>query len=230
MLQPAQIHNKQSRRGFLKKSAFALTVLGSHGETAGVTGQDLTPSAMNGGGKSSNKKFIGIQVGAASFVDEGADKVLDIFQERAHVNALMLAVFTYGRGIAGRQIPGQPLPDHGAQEYDTRSFHGGSYAAIHPEFYSETILRDFRAPDFGDFDLLATVVPKAKVRCIKSYCWLEDVYNPRFLDSFEKLAEIDVYGRSTDQACLNHPDIRNFLKSLVEDYVKSHEIDGIMWG
>lgn len=44
-------------------------------------------------------------VGAVSFVDEGTGKVLDVLQERACVNTLCLAVFTYGRGIAGRQIP-----------------------------------------------------------------------------------------------------------------------------
>src|SRR5256885_11407785 len=56
-----------------------------------------------------SSKMIGIQVGAVSFVDEGTEKVLDVLQERARVNTLFLAVFTYGRGIAGRQIPGQPL-------------------------------------------------------------------------------------------------------------------------
>jgi hypothetical protein len=61
------------------------------------------------------KRMIGIQVGAISFLDEGVEQVLDIFQQRAYVNTLFLAVFTYGRGIAGRQVPGQPLPDHGKQ-------------------------------------------------------------------------------------------------------------------
>ncbi len=60
-----------------------------------------------------SSKMIGFQVGAISFVDEGTERVLDVLQERACVNTLFLAVFTYGRGIAGRQIPGQPLPDHG---------------------------------------------------------------------------------------------------------------------
>src|SRR5262249_52777247 len=72
-------------------------------------------------------KMIGIQVGAVSFVDEGVPKVVDIFQQSAYVNTLFIATFTYGRGIAGRQVPGQPLPDHGRQEYDTDTFKGGSY-------------------------------------------------------------------------------------------------------
>jgi hypothetical protein len=40
---------------------------------------------------------IGIQSGAVSFVDEGTEKVLDVFQESA-VNTIFLAMFTYGRG------------------------------------------------------------------------------------------------------------------------------------
>ena len=72
-------------------------------------------------------KMIGIQVGAVSFVDEGVNKVLDVFQQAASVNTLFVATFTYGRGIAGRQVPGQPLPDHGKQKYDTDTFKGGSY-------------------------------------------------------------------------------------------------------
>ena len=58
-------------------------------------------------------KSIGIQVGAVSFVDEGTEPVLDILQERGAVDTIYLTTFTYGRGLAGRQIPGQPFPDHG---------------------------------------------------------------------------------------------------------------------
>src|SRR2546430_5629062 len=50
-------------------------------------------------------RTIGIQVGAVSFLDEGVDPVLDRFQRDANVNALFIATFTYGRGIAGRQVP-----------------------------------------------------------------------------------------------------------------------------
>ena len=73
--------------------------------------------------------MIGIQVGAVSFVAEGTEKLLDDFQQEG-INTLFLATFTYGRGIAGRQVPGQPLPDHGRQVvYDTPThFVGGNYA------------------------------------------------------------------------------------------------------
>src|SRR5215470_14507027 len=109
-------------------------------------------------------RMIGIQVGAVSFVDEGVAAVLDRFQHDAGINTLFIAAFSYGRGIAGRQVPGQPLPDHGKQEYDTDTFKGGSYTRVHPEYYRDTSIRDFRAPDLGDFDVLEAVIPKAKAR------------------------------------------------------------------
>jgi len=59
--------------------------------------------------------MMGIQIGAVSFVDEGTDRVLDALAEMASINTLFVATFTYGRGIAGRQLPNQPLPDHGKQ-------------------------------------------------------------------------------------------------------------------
>src|SRR5215472_12122249 len=106
-------------------------------------------------------RMIGIQVGAVSFVDEGIAPVLDRFQHDAGINTLFLATFTYGRGIAGRQVPGQPLPDHGKQEYDT-NFHGGNFALTHEQFYSRTPLKKIQAPDHGDFDVIAAVLPEAK--------------------------------------------------------------------
>ena len=175
-----------------------------------------------------SSKMIGIQVGAVSFVDEGTEKVLDVLQERACVNTLFLAVFTYGRGIAGRQIPGQPLPDHGKQEYDL-NFHGGNFAAPHAQYYQNTVLKDTRAPDHGDLDILAEVLPAAKKRGMKVVCWLEDVFRSD-LPNIEKLQERDLYGRNAETLCVNNPDYRNFLTGLVEDYARSYDIDGLMWG
>jgi hypothetical protein len=88
--------------------------------------QAAAAGALTAAASPADRKTIGIQVGAVSFVDEGVEKVLDIFQQDGAVNTLFLATFTYGRGIAGRQIASQPLPDHGKREYDTDTFHGGS--------------------------------------------------------------------------------------------------------
>src|SRR5438477_4187023 len=120
-------------------------------------------------------RVLGIQVGAVSFVDEGIASVLDRFQPDCDLKAQFVATFTYGRGIASRQVPGQPLPDHGKQEYDT-NFHGGNYARTHEQYYSRTSLKNIQAPDHGDFDVLATVLPQAKARGMWTFCWYEDVF------------------------------------------------------
>jgi hypothetical protein len=174
--------------------------------------------------------MIGIQVGAVSFVDEGVEAVLDLFRRTAHINTIFLAVFTYGRGIAGRQVPGQPLPDHGKQEYDL-DFHGGNYATVHPQFYRDTGIRpeDTRAPDHGDLDIVAAVLPEARKRGMKTILWAEDVWR-NDIPKIDLLREVDLHGRRGARLCLNNPYYRNFLLGLAEDYTRSYEIDGIMWG
>jgi hypothetical protein len=178
---------------------------------------------------SAGRKMIGIQVGAVSFVDEGVDKVLDTFQQDASINTLFVATFTYGRGIAGRQVPGQPLPDHGKQEYDTGSFHGGSYTKIHPQYYKNTVLKDFRAPEFGDYDVLEAVLPAARKRGMKTICWFEDVFRGD-VPNIDKLQEKELSGKNATTLCFNNPNYRNWLLGTVEDYSRSYDIDGIMWG
>lgn len=178
-------------------------------------------------------KMIGIQVGAVSFVDEGVEKVLDEFQQGASINTLFVATFTYGRGIAGRQVPGSPLPDHGKQEYDNGSgpgtFHGGSYTRIHPQYYRDTVLQDFRAPEFGDYDVLEAVIPSARKRGMKTICWFEDVWNSS-VPNVRQAQERNFDGTNATTLCFNNPNYANWLLGTVEDYARSYEIDGIMWG
>src|SRR5438105_6929030 len=119
--------------------------------------------------------MIGIQAGAVSFVDEGTDAVLDGFKEMAAIDTIFLATFTYGRGIAGRQVPGQPLPDHGKQEYDTGTFRGGNFATPHPQYYGNTSIAPEKAPDHPGYDAIADVLPAARRRGIKVICWFEGV-------------------------------------------------------
>jgi hypothetical protein len=80
-----------NRRGFLASVAPAAAALNG----AATAAQSSDPVA-----KPSAKQTIGIQIGSISFLDEGTEKVLDILQEKACVNTLFLATFTYGNGIA----------------------------------------------------------------------------------------------------------------------------------
>jgi hypothetical protein len=173
-------------------------------------------------------RMVGIQVGAVSFVDEGVVPVLDRFQHDAGINTLFLATFTYGRGIAGRQVPGQPLPDHGKQEYDT-NFHGGNFARTHDQYYSHTSLKKIQAPDHGDFDVLAAVLPQAKSRRMKTFCWYEDVFRDD-LEGVDRLQEVTLSGKKTSTLCFHNPEVQAFWQALTEDYARSYPVDGLMWG
>ncbi|HYK87777.1 MAG TPA: hypothetical protein VE398_03350 [Acidobacteriota bacterium] len=173
-------------------------------------------------------KTIGIQVGAVSFVDEGVDRTLDILQERGAVNAIFLTTFTYGRGLAGRQIPGQVFPDHGAQESDEKFFHGGNYATPHAAFYERTSVKQTRAPDHGDLDIVSAVLPSARKRGMKLFCSVEDVWRAD-VPGIRDAVEVDIVGRRTGTTCLLHPDIRAFWTALVTDLCSSYDIDGILF-
>jgi hypothetical protein len=174
-----------SRREFLKDNA-ALAALTAAGPAAGLASLHASDSEQP-----QLRKMIGIQVGSVSFVDEGIGQVLDLLQERGAIDALFLTTFTYGRGLAGRQIPGHPFPDHGAQESDGKSFHGGDYATPHAEFYRHTRLKPIRAPDHGDLDIVAAVLPEARKRGMKLFCLVEDVFRNNHLLSYGEKAKLD---------------------------------------
>ena len=191
-----------------------------------LAGGALIPQSAIGSPQSA---MIGIQAGAVSFVDEGTDKVLDNVQELGAVNTLFLATFTYGRGIAGRQVPGQPLPDHGKQEYDTATFRGGNFATPHAQYYKNTSITPEKAPDHGAYDAVADVLPAAHRRKMKVICWFEDVIAGD-VPGFDKAREVVVTGQPSSFVCSRNPNARNFWLGLVEDYLRSYDVDGLMWG
>ncbi len=174
-------------------------------------------------------KMIGIQIGAISFIDEGVDKVLDIVQERASANALFLATFSFSYGTAGRQVKGLPFPGHGKHEYDT-NLRGGNFARVHSQYYRDTGIEpsSTQAPDHGEFDVLADVIPKARERGMRVFCLVQDHF-PKSFPGIEKLQEHDFNGERADTLCKNNPYYRNLLTGLMEDLARSYDIDGVMF-
>ncbi|MBC7398313.1 MAG: twin-arginine translocation signal domain-containing protein, partial [Mucilaginibacter sp.] len=81
---------KNSRRTFIKNSA-TLAAL--------VAAGPLVKMSAFAANKSSKELMNGLQVGMASFADEGVDTVLDILQKRGAINTIFLNTFTYGDGL-----------------------------------------------------------------------------------------------------------------------------------
>jgi hypothetical protein len=232
MLNPDLNESMKSRRSFLAGLVTAPVwgFLGANSsgaqaiQAAGGGDATGTPAYQH---VSKSKKFVAMQIGARSFVDEGVDKCLDTLQETGGVNVVMPTVFTYGTGLAGRQVHGQPLPDHGVKEYD--QIHGGSYTKVHPQFYNDSVVKDIRAPELGDFDILSEVIPRAKAKGMQIYALFEEAYNPRLIANFSKISEVDLYGKPGRSTCFNNPHARNFLTSMVSDWMTNNDLDGLMW-
>ncbi|MEO8584387.1 MAG: hypothetical protein ABI415_11350, partial [Flavitalea sp.] len=184
--------------------------------------------------KDIKSKMIAIQIGASSFMDEGVDKVLDTVQKLGGVNTIFLSTFCYDRGLNGRQLPGQPFPDHGIRESDEKFYYGGNYAIPHAKYYNKTAIKGdkMRAPDFGDVDVLAKIIPAAKKRGIKIYCSVLDSFDyPEEIlrDQLKNFTEIDLYGEPRKTICFFRPDVREFWKAVVTDITSSYDIDGIVF-
>jgi hypothetical protein len=195
----------------------------------------LEGSAMAAGGVLLNgvqsrpaARMVGMQIGSVSFIDEGTDKVLDLLQETGGVNTLFLAVFTYGRGIGGRMPRGSALPDHGKQEYDD-NYRGGNFAMPHPQYYRETSIKPEKAPDHPDYDVIADVLPRAHQRKMKVIGWYEDVFR-NDVPGLDQATEVDIHGRPTNRVCYRNPNTRNFWLGLTEDFLRSYDLDGLMFG
>ncbi len=165
--------------------------------------------------------MIGIATAAEPLARPDLPRLIDSLQHQVGINAVFPFIYSHIGERAGVHSPG---------------FRGGNYAIPHMQYYKDTNLsyEDMRGPEFGDKDLLALAIAAARPRGIKTFAWIiEDNRRPN-IPAWEKLYEVDFHGRRTDRhpsgPCNNNPLYRGYLLGLVEDYARSYEIDGIMWG
>jgi len=109
------------------------------------------------------------------------------------------------------------------------TFHGGSYTRIRPQFYRKHRPAGLPRPGVGDYDVLEAVLPSARKRGMKTICWFEDVFRDD-TPNIRQLQEKTLDGRNATTLCFNNPNYRSWLLGTVEDYARSYDIDGIMWG
>ncbi|MDG4889771.1 family 10 glycosylhydrolase [Mesorhizobium sp. WSM4887] len=187
-----------------------------------------------------DEKFVGIQVSPISFVDEGVDAVLDTLRDRVGVNVLMLGTVSWLGLKTGRSISHEldGWPDHGVPE--PFQMKGGAYFQPNPAYYQGTFIKDFRSgdPQFDGKDILAMVIPEAHRRGMKVYIELMEPFfkytghgstNTVDIPNLAQAMEIDVFGRLGAEPSTSHPGYRNWILSMIEDQVRSYDIDGVMW-
>ena len=205
-----------NRRHFIK-----LGVIGTGAALTGVesvSGQDTPTTA-----KSSPATVVAMPICVAPLAQRELDPMFDDMRNRAGVNALFPFIYTHEPSRAGLER--------------SPAFHGGNYAMPHMEFYKDTRqdFADLRAPEFGDVDVLARVIPAARKHGIRVFPFLlEDNEMPATVPHRQVFYEVDHHGRPVNRRpggpCFNNPWYQNFTLGLVEDYARSYDIGGIMWG
>lgn len=165
--------------------------------------------------------MVGIATSVAPLARGDVGKILDDMQQRAGVNALFPFIYTHVPNRAG--VP-------------AANFHGGNYAIPHLQYYKDTNLtyEDMRGTEFGDVDVFARMIPEARKRGMKTYAWIIEDNRRGPGPRWEAQYEIDFHGRRAERhpggPCNNNPLYRGHVLGLVEDYIRSYQVDGVMWG
>ncbi|MBI4279640.1 MAG: hypothetical protein HY660_14405 [Armatimonadetes bacterium] len=180
--------------------------------------------------------FVGIIVPGISLIDEGADRVMDYLRSTIGVTTIFLPAYSHSSVIAGRLTPNpsEPWRDHGMPE--PMELKGGAFFDPHTEFYRNTFIHDFRAPDpeYRGVDVMALAADAARPRGIDVVPYFLDALGHGRRDptppGFPHTLEVDALGRLSDGPCLTNPAYGEWVFSLVEDLMKSYPAAGLLWG
>ncbi len=180
--------------------------------------------------------FIGVQAHPFSFYDEGLERVLDLLQETAGINALLIYTHLYA---ADQSVPKSALAhDHpGFTPREPRDRRYRRVWARHdPKAFAGLTLQhhlDEREMEFSGKDLFAELAPLCARRGIKL---MGRVLEPKKsaisngIENFDHVLAVDIDGKSANVACWNHPDYRAFWEATVVDSFRHNPLEGFMVG
>jgi hypothetical protein len=229
-----------TRRDFLGMASALAATAGTLGTTAEAQQPQKPRSTMGsagwaGGRATVNRKdLVGIQIKPFAWQDEGIDQVLDILQQKGAVNTLF--AYTYDTDPNRLQPNGKrKLPGHGKYGDGGKTRLGGAHFNYDPRYFSDTFIKDFRVPSADNWDVIASVAPKAAARGMDFFAWDYNNSFPqmmRYVPRYSEVAEVDIDGRRTTNPCFNHPAYRAFQTGKVECYLSQYgeHIKGVMWG
>jgi hypothetical protein len=174
-----------------------------------------------------DKKIIAIQLDSVGLVDEGVERVLDEVQQRASVNTLMIDSLWFSPEVTAQAL--SKLETRGHTRDPRSKLIGGRMGFVRPQFYRDTGLElKSLAPARGVPDILAELSAAAKKRGLRVIPIIKDDV-PDNAPGRERLLEYDFNGQRAKTSCKNNPYYRNLLAGVMEDLIRSYEVDGIMY-
>jgi hypothetical protein len=208
------------RRHFLKSSAAMIGALGLVGKALGSASRNRDP-------------FVGIQIAAHSFLDEGIDHCLDLLRQNAMVTAPLVSCYGY-YGAMGRPL--HLMADHGVPKRDNSKRQLPVVWVRHQDkYFTETKLHHPQpAPDceYADRDVFHELAEPIRKRGMKLYV---RIYEPssdalKYIANWDRVRQVDCAGKKQSKPCLNHPEFRAWTAGTVADLFTNYPLDGIQYG
>ena len=179
------------------------------------------------------RPFVGIQIAAHSFFDEGIEHCLDLLKETAGINALLISSHSY-YGAMGR--PKHLMAEHGVPKADnSKRKLPRVWVKHHERYFADTSLRH-RQPNpqamYAGKEVFAELAEPARRRGMRLYV---RHYQPsheaaRYIDGFEKVLAQDHHGKPHYKPCWNNPDYRGYLLGTMQDMFEVYPLDGLQYG
>lgn len=172
-------------------------------------------------------KTIAIQLDSIAPANEGVERVLDEIQTRASVNTLMIDSLWFTPPATPEELAKEDLRGH---VRDANSgLVGGRMGFVDPTYYHDTGLDlSHLTRRSGTPDILAALCAGAKKRRLKVIPIIKDMV-PAEAPGHEQMCEYDFNGQRAETSCKNNPAYRNLLNGVMEDMIRSYDVDGIMY-
>lgn len=228
------------RRDFLRNMAAGLAAAGAGLARPGRSearpaDPGREPAARRPVRSGTASPLIGIQMGPHTMLDEGIERVLDLIQETAAIDTVMVYSHTYHSNL--KKPAAWIADDHGVPPRDLLNRDLPSvWVRTREEYYKDTVVRHPRrnpAAEYADRDLLAEMIEPARRRGMKVYARILEGSGSLVAERIGGFAEVrvrDVYGRPANTACWNHPDYKSFWRATAEDLFRGYDLDGFQWG
>jgi hypothetical protein len=204
----------------------ALAAAGTIGAGVLAAAQGATqPASPRAAGEAS--KTIAIQLDSIAPANEGVERVLDEIQQRASVNVLMIDSLWFSPDVSAADLAKENL--HGHVTDSNSGLVGGRMGFVEPKYYRDTGL-DLKplTRTSGVPDILAALSAGAKKRGLRVIPIIKDMV-PSAAPGHEKMCEYDFNGQRAETSCKNNPAYRSLVNGVMEDMIRSYEVDGIMY-